>query len=77
MDLDGALSFSRYAQRALVAEPALRGVLEATLDAPFDWAPAAAEIDAVTARGDVVALAATLRVLRRQVFLRFAKWWTR
>jgi [glutamine synthetase] adenylyltransferase / [glutamine synthetase]-adenylyl-L-tyrosine phosphorylase len=69
MDLDGALSFSRYAQRALVAEPALRGVLEATLDAPFDWAPAAAEIDAVTARGDVVALAATLRVLRRQVFL--------
>ena len=69
MDLARALSFSRYAQRALLARPALSDELVATLGAPFDWTSAAAEVDAVAAGGDGAALAATLRVLRRRVFL--------
>ena len=69
MNLARALSFSRYAQRALLARPALSDELVATLGAPFDWASAAAEVDAVAAGGDGAALAATLRVLRRRVFL--------
>ena len=52
MDLARALSFSRYAQRALLARPALSDELVATLGAPFDWASAVAEVDAVAAGGD-------------------------
>ena len=37
MDLDRALAFSRYAERALRRASTLRAELEATLDAPFDW----------------------------------------
>ena len=42
MDLDRALAFSRYADRALAARPALRDELVATLDTPFDWTGRAA-----------------------------------
>ena len=69
MDLERALAFSRYAQRALIAHPALREELEATLDAPFDWVTAIAEIEAAVAMGDPTRLAATLRVLRRRAFM--------
>ena len=69
MDLDRALSFSRYAERALGAQPALREELAATLEAPFDWDRADADVAAVVAGHDVGALAATLRLLRRRVFL--------
>src|SRR6185437_3132539 len=69
MDLDRALSFSRYAQRALTAAPALRDELGATLERSFDWAEAARALDAVAAGGDAAGLAAALRSLRRRVFL--------
>jgi glutamate-ammonia-ligase adenylyltransferase len=68
MDLDRALTFSRYAERALIADPALRDELAATLDAAFDWSPVQPRIDAAAA-GDKAALDAALRVLRRRVFL--------
>jgi len=69
MDLDRALAFSRYADRALAAAPALRDELIATLDTPFDWAAAGALLDAHVDDGDPAALAAAVRVLRRRVFL--------
>ena len=69
MNLARALSFSRYAQRTLLVRPALSEELIATLDAPFDWTKAAADIDAAAAGGDDATLAAALRVLRRRVFL--------
>ena len=46
MDLDRALAFSRYADRALTAAPALRDELIATLDTPFDWTAPGALLDA-------------------------------
>ncbi len=52
MNLARALSFSRYAQRTLLARPALPDELIATLDAPFDWTKAAADIDAAAAGSD-------------------------
>src|SRR6185312_11288020 len=52
-----------------LARPALSDELIATLDAPFDWTKAAADIDAAAGAGDDAMLAATLRVLRRRVFL--------
>jgi len=69
MDLDRALSFSRYAERALGAHPGLREDVAATLDAPFDWIKAAPELDALVAGGDAAALARGLRTLRRRVFI--------
>ncbi|HEX6138704.1 MAG TPA: hypothetical protein VF059_13705, partial [Casimicrobiaceae bacterium] len=69
MDLDRALSFSRYAERALGAQPALCEELVATLDAPFDWKRATADVAAVVAGHDASALAVALRLLRRRVFL--------
>ncbi|MDQ2916509.1 MAG: bifunctional [glutamate--ammonia ligase]-adenylyl-L-tyrosine phosphorylase/[glutamate--ammonia-ligase] adenylyltransferase [Pseudomonadota bacterium] len=69
MDLDRALSFSHYAEHALLAQAALRDELVATLDAPFDWTKTMAAVDAVVAGGDAGALAAALRVLRRHLFL--------
>jgi glutamate-ammonia-ligase adenylyltransferase len=69
MDLDRALAFSHYAGRTLLAHPALRDLVVATLDLPFDWIAATDAVDAVSAGGDTVALAAALRSLRRHVFL--------
>jgi glutamate-ammonia-ligase adenylyltransferase len=67
VDFDQALAFSRYADRALTAQPALREALAASVQAPFDWSAATREIATATPSPD--ALARTLRVLRRRVFL--------
>jgi glutamate-ammonia-ligase adenylyltransferase len=69
MDLERALAFSHYAARALAAEPSLRGVLEATLDSPFAWSQALPAIRATVDARDGAALAASLRRLRRRVFM--------
>ena len=69
MDVARALAWSRYAARALAAEPSLRDELSATLDVPFDACAARAAIAAVVADGDDDALARALRRLRRRVFL--------
>ena len=69
MDLDRALAFSRYAERALTNAPSLRADLVARLDAPFDWADAAVQTEARAVDGNPAALAVALRSLRRQVFL--------
>ena len=69
MDIDRAIAFSRYAERALTQSPELRGTLEQTLDAPFDWVEARAELERRVAGNDPTALAAALRILRRHVFL--------
>lgn len=69
MDLDRALSFSRYAASALTAHPALRDELIATIDEPFAWTPAATPLERAAAGDDAPALARELRKLRRRVFL--------
>src|SRR5512143_1878136 len=69
MDLQRALAFSAYAERAFTADPALRGELEATLERPFEWSPETSAIAATAANGDAPALARALRRLRRRVFL--------
>ena len=69
MDLDRALTFSRYAQHALTAMPELSDEIAATLDRPFDWTAANATLAAVVAAHDAGALAIALRTLRRRVFV--------
>jgi glutamate-ammonia-ligase adenylyltransferase len=69
MDLDRALAFSRYAERALTAHPALRDEIVATIDARFDWPDALRDVDAAVAADDPAILAAVLRVLRRRAFM--------
>ncbi len=68
MDLDHALAYSRYAARALRADPALSEELAATCDAAFAW-PATAEQIAQDAGAGCPALEVALRRLRRRVFL--------
>jgi len=65
-----ALAYSRYATGALDVRPGERALLEATLDARFEWEPAAIAIAAAVGAGDAPALAKALRELRRRVFLR-------
>ena len=69
MDLETALSFSAYADRALVADPALRDELAASLDRRFDWSTERPAIAAIALNGDAPTLARVLRRLRRRVFL--------
>src|SRR5690348_11250353 len=69
MELDAALAFSRYAERAQNAHPSLRDEIAATIDAPFDWKSAQTAVDAAVAADDATALAAALRALRRRVFV--------
>jgi [glutamine synthetase] adenylyltransferase / [glutamine synthetase]-adenylyl-L-tyrosine phosphorylase len=69
MDLDRALTFSRYAQHALTAAPGLRDEIAATLDRPFGWPEANATLAAIVAAGNAGALAVALRTLRRRVFV--------
>ena len=69
MEFERALAWSRYARDALAADPALRDEIAATLEVPFDWPAARRGLDIVVAAGDGAALAATLRKLRRRVFL--------
>ncbi len=66
MDLTRALAFSRYAQRALAAQPGLAAVVDAAAAGPFDWSAPDARFDGAT---DAGALARGLRGLRRRVFL--------
>ena len=66
MDLDQALAFSLYARRTLTAHPGLRDELVATLDAPFDWAAAEANVGAATS---AASLNPALRRLRMRLFL--------
>ena len=68
MDLPSALAFSRYAERSLAAQPALRDELTATLERPFDWGPAENAIEAAAADSPD-ALAVALRRVRARVFL--------
>jgi len=69
MDLDHALAFSHYARRTVDARPELRAEIDATLDAPFDWAGARATIAAATAADAATALGAALRALRARVMV--------
>ena len=69
MDLDRALAFSRYAKSALDGDPALRARIDATIAAPLDWTDSLASLDAAVAGGDPGHLAATLRAMRRHVFV--------
>ena len=69
MELDAALAFSRYAERAQNAHPDLRDEIAATIDAPFVWTSAASAVEAAVAVDDATALVAALRALRRRVFV--------
>ena len=69
MDLATALSFSAYAERAFVADPALRDELATSIDHRFDWSTQGPAIAAIAANGDAASLARALRRLRRRVFL--------
>ncbi len=66
MDIIHALAFSRYASRALGAEPELAAFVSATRERPFVWNDVGATLAAVD---DPEALAIALRKLRRRVFL--------
>ena len=68
-DLATAVAYSRYATGMLAARPDERARLEATIDTPFAWDAALAEIDACVGRGEPETLAAALRTLRLRVFL--------
>jgi len=70
MQLDDALAYSHYARRLIGADPALGAGLRATLDAPFDWARARAEIaDVVAAPAAGEAIGPALRALRARAVL--------
>src|SRR5438034_1128449 len=69
MELDRALAWSHYAQRAIAASPALGRDIAATVDTPFDWTVAHRSLDAIVAGGDSRALADELRRLRRRLFI--------
>jgi len=68
VDLAQALAFSHYADRALTAWPELRGELQATIEAPFDWAAAEGQVS-IAMDTSPEALHVALRVLRRRLFL--------
>ena len=70
MDLDDALAFSHYARRLVLANPALRAELDATLESPFDWAGARAAVGETLARPDASSLVGpALRTLRARAML--------
>jgi glutamate-ammonia-ligase adenylyltransferase len=69
MDLERALAFSGYAQRALASDASLREWLAASLEHRFAWDDAQAAFDAAVVAGDAPALAATLRRWRTRTML--------
>ncbi len=69
MDNSFALAFSRYAARALAADPSLASILAATTAQPFAWAGVQVALGKIVAESDADALAIALRDLRRRVFL--------
>src|SRR5438105_11386811 len=69
MEIERALSWSRYAKRAIDASPALGSEILASLDKPFDWTAHLRSLRAVAAGDDAAALSAEVRRLRRRVFI--------
>jgi len=69
MDIPRALAFSRYAARALAADPSLAERLAASCTQPFAWDDVQAALSAVAGEDDAPALATALRVARRRLFL--------
>jgi len=69
MDITRALAFSRYATRALAAEPGLAETLADTCARPFAWDGDRAALAAIAAEDNPGAHAVALRDLRRRVFL--------
>ena len=69
LDLTAALAYSRYATVALGARPDEREMLDATVDAPFDWGAAREALAGRVTAGDAKALSEALRRLRRRVFI--------
>ena len=67
--IDAALRFSRYGQRLLAAEPALRDALSAGLERPFQPAEMQSFLDAQTIN-DEADLKRALRALKKHVALR-------
>jgi glutamate-ammonia-ligase adenylyltransferase len=69
LDLDAALAYSHYAQRLLVAKPALRDWLAGALATPFNWNEEQQDLEAAIVAADPDALAAGLRCLRQRLML--------
>jgi glutamate-ammonia-ligase adenylyltransferase len=69
MDITRALAFSRYATRALAAEPGLAEILGETYVRPFAWDDVRAELTLSTTQDEPAAQAMALRALRRRVML--------
>jgi [glutamine synthetase] adenylyltransferase / [glutamine synthetase]-adenylyl-L-tyrosine phosphorylase len=69
MALPAALAYSHYATAALAAHPDAAEALAATLDEPYAWPEAEAELAARVAAGDGARLDTALRGLRRRVLL--------
>jgi [glutamine synthetase] adenylyltransferase / [glutamine synthetase]-adenylyl-L-tyrosine phosphorylase len=69
MDISRALAFSRYAGRALAAEPGLAAFLAESCARPLGWDEILATVARVTGQDDPDALAIALRRTRRHVFL--------
>ncbi|HMA31818.1 MAG TPA: bifunctional [glutamate--ammonia ligase]-adenylyl-L-tyrosine phosphorylase/[glutamate--ammonia-ligase] adenylyltransferase [Casimicrobiaceae bacterium] len=69
MDLQRALAFSAYPDRAFTADAELRDELAASFADPFEWSGAGRAVAAISAGGDAPALARALRRLRTRVFL--------
>ncbi len=69
-EVAAALAYSRYATAALAVRPDEHAEVVATVDAPFDWRAGESAIARCLRAGDPTALAASLRNLRRQVFIR-------
>ena len=69
MDLRDALTFSRYATRALAAEPGLADFLAESRTQPFAWDDVRGTLADVAAQDNPDAHATALRDLRRRLFL--------
>jgi [glutamine synthetase] adenylyltransferase / [glutamine synthetase]-adenylyl-L-tyrosine phosphorylase len=69
MDIPRALAFSRYAARALAAEPGLADWLAVSCTQPFAGDDVHAALFTVTGEDDAPGLASALRVARRRLFL--------
>jgi len=69
MYISRALAFSRYATRALAANPELAPFLSTACDAPLPWDDIHAPLSKVDTGDDPAALATALRDMRRRVFL--------
>ena len=69
MDNSFAQAFSRYAARALAADPELAPFLTATAARPYAWEGVHAALETIAAESDADGLGNALRDLRRRVFL--------